>query len=123
MTYVINNVRAQNWKDLNCLSMEFSQRLTQMTGASIQGFQQRLSRISTQCSEKTVEDLWAILQRPELAEIPTSQAKRMYECSDFYIEEIRNGQQIVQLTLDEMNFWAGRFTQAWSKLLSNADPQ
>ncbi len=123
MTYVINTVRAQNWKDLNCLSMEFSQRLTQMTGASIQGFRQRLSRIGHQCSEKTAEDLMAIFRESELAGIPITQAKLVSECSDFYIEEIRNGQQIVRLTFDEMGYWAGRFTQVWSKLLSNADPQ
>ncbi len=42
---------------------------------------------------------------------------------DFYIEEIRNSQQIAQLTFDEMGYWADRFTQVWSKLLGCADSQ
>ena len=97
--------------------------MTRMTSASVQGFQQRLWRIGYQYSEKTAEGFLALFGKFEFTEIPVSQAKLISECSDFYIEEIRNGQQIAQLTFDEMGYWAGRFTQAWSKLLGYGDPQ
>lgn len=123
MTYITDNIHAQDWGELNRLSIQFSQRLIQMTSASVQGFQQRLSRIDYQCNEKTAENFLALSGKLELAEIPISQVKLVSECSDFYIEEIRNGQQIAQLTFDEMNFWADRFTQTWSLLLGYSDPQ
>ena len=123
MTNLISNVDTQDLKDLKHLSLEFPQRLILMTGAFIQGYQLRLSRIYNQCSKHNNSFYSMFFAAIELTDLPALQAKLIAEYSDFCIEEIRNSQQVMQLRFEEMCYWTDRLTQTTSNLLNHSNPK
>lgn len=123
MAKINSNVDTQDLMDLKHLSLEFPQRLIQMTGAFIQGYQLRLSRFYNQCSKHNNSFYSMFFAPVELTDVPALQARLISECSDFCIEEIRNNQQIIQLRFDEMCYWTDRLTQTTFNFLNHSDSQ
>ena len=110
----------QNLFRLSQLNAGFFHRTMLLSASSAESFGQRFHRFQTECGEKIMDGFFRLAQNgpaQENAEIPEKVA---LECSEAYMQEVRNSEQVALITYDEMRVWLDSFFKEWRRLANSA---
>jgi len=101
---------------LGQLSVEFWHRtlLLSVSGAESCGL--RFHRLQTQCRGQVFDDFVRLTNRGSGLDVSAYPEQIISACSDAYMEEMRNSEQVASITYDEMRVWNDSFLKEWRRL-------
>ena len=104
------------------LSVGFWNRtlLLSVTGTESCGL--RLQRLQSQCRDKALSDFISLTNwkpGPESEVNGGIPEQFVTTCSDAYMEEVRNSEQVALITYEEMWVWLDSFADEWRKLANS----
>ena len=114
------NVKALNVQQslvrLGHLNVEIWYRTLLLSVSGLESFGQRLQRLQAQCEEKVLKSLLSLPSQQSGSGDGDSPEELIAACTDAYIEEIRNCEQVALITRDEMEVWLDAYFNEWRKL-------
>ena len=108
---------------INQMSTEFWQRMALLSTASAVGFEKRAKRINSYYGETISDELASLSQNCNFIDINKASMNVVTKCTGEGFRELRNAEQVVIVTQDELWCWADLFLNAWLNLAYSLNPK
>ena len=109
--------------DINDMSADFWQRMTLLTTASAEGFEKRAQRMNSYCGETISDELVNLSKSCNFVDLNNASMNVVEKCTGEGFKELRNAEQAVIVTQDELWCWASLFLNAWLNLANSLNPK
>ena len=102
---------------LGQLSVQFWQRTVLLSVTGTESCGMRFQRLQTHCRERAWSDFFRLTKWKPGSRLTSDMPEDlMTACSDAYMEEVRNTEQVALITYEEMWVWLESFVEEWRNL-------
>lgn len=109
--------------NINQINTDFWQRMALLTTASAEGFEKRAIRMNSYYGETISDELANLSKNCNLVDINKASLNVVKKCTGEGFRELRNAEQAVIVTQDELWCWADLFLNAWVNLANSLSPK
>ncbi len=113
----------EKMRNINNMSADFWQRMALLTTASAEGFEKRAQRMNSYCGETISDELANLSKSCNFVDLNNASMSVVEKCTGEGFRELRNAEQAVIVTQDELWCWAGLFLNAWLNLADSLNPK
>lgn len=110
-------------QNINKMSADFWLRMALLTTASAEGFEKRAHRMNSYCGQTITDELVRLSKNYNVVDLNNAPMQLVEKCAESGFKELRNAEQAVLVTQEELWYWADLFLTAWLNLANSLSPR
>ena len=116
MASVLTPDLQQSLLSLGQLNVDVWYRTLLLSVSGIESFGQRLQRLQNHCRSVVLEGFFQPSTQECGSRADGNPREVIAACTDAYMEEVRNCEQVALITCEEMEVWLGAYVKEWRNL-------